>query len=383
MKHHRKIVYLAGFLFSVPIALAAYINSSFISSFVGEKLIGIIYTLGSLVSIIAHIIGPRILEKVGVYKFLLSVILLNSLSFATLSFTSNKIALIISFVLGFSLNTLIVFSLDELLKIFSREGSTGKTRGIYIAMCSSAWVLAQTFSGSFLGFSNFRFIYLISFCLMLVFFLISFFGFKKLTEPKYDQVNNLLYIKDFFKNRNLFRAYAITFLLQFFFSWMVIYTPIYLSNYLGFNWSQIATIFAIMLLPFLLIPFHLGKLGDKIGERKILMFGFGIISISTLSLFFIKEHTLFIWAFILFLTRVGGATVEVMSDSYFFKHISSKNEEFVGVYRSASPVAYIIGPLLASLLFTIIPSFKFIYLILGAIILSGIYLSSTISRKDI
>jgi hypothetical protein len=72
-----------------------------------------------------------------------------------------------------------------------------------------------------------------------------------------------------------------------------------------------------------------------------------------------------------------------MSDSYFFKHIKPENEEFVGVYRSASPVAYIIGPLFAFVVFSFVPSFNFLYLILGAFMLCGIYLSGTIRKSDI
>jgi MFS family permease len=138
-----------------------------------------------------------------------------------------------------------------------------------------------------------------------------------------------------------------------------------------------------MLIPFLFVPINLGKYADKIGERKILMFGFAVATLSTLSLFFITEHAIFIWAFLLFVTRIGASTIESMSDVYFFKHIKPENEEFIGVYRSASPVAYIIAPLVALIIFYLVPSFNYIFLILGALMLSGIYLASTIEKSDI
>jgi len=86
---------------------------------------------------------------------------------------------------------------------------------------------------------------------------------------------------------------------------------------------------------------------------------------------------------LLFATRIGAATIEVSGDAYFFKHIKPENEEFVGVYRSASPIAYIIGPFSAFIVFLFIPSFNFIYIILGTLMLAGIYLSSTIEKSDI
>ncbi len=85
----------------------------------------------------------------------------------------------------------------------------------------------------------------------------------------------------------------------------------------------------------------------------------------------------------LFATRVGAATIEVMSDVYFFKHIRPENDEFVGIYRNASPLAYVLGPLSATIFFIFLPSFNSIYLILGALMLSGVYLASTIKKDDI
>ena len=383
MKHNRKIIYLAGFLFSLPIALAAYINSSFISLFVGEKFAGIIYALGSVGSILGLILAPKIFKKIGVYKFLIIVTILDILSFGVLATLNIKWLIIPTFILGFCLNTLIIFSLDELLKIFSKDGTTGKIRGTYIALSNLAWILAQIASGTILGNITFKSVYLVSFFVMTLFLIIASISLRKVPDPEYDKIKNLAYIKGFFKNKNLFRAYSITFLLQFFFSWMVIYTPIYLSTHLGFSWKEIGIIFSIMLLPFSIIPFHLGKYADKIGERKILMFAFMLTSFTTLSLFFIKKPELLVWALLLFMTRVGAASVEVMGDAYFFKHIKPENEEYIGVYRSASPVAYIIGPLCAFIALQFIPSFNFLYLILGGLMLSGIYLSSTIEKTDI
>ncbi len=383
MTHKRKITYLAGFIFSLSIALMSYINSSFISSFIDEKLVGTVYALASIVSILTLLVVPRIFRKLGGYKFLLWVTALNSLSILFFAFSQHALGAIIFFILGFTFNILIIFSLDEFLKIFSKDSAIGGTRGTYLALCSLAWIVAQLMLGTVLGWFSFRVIFLISFAVMLLFLAISYVYLKDLADPRYDKTNTRKSIWEFFANKNLFRAYGISFLLQFFFCWMVIYTPIYLSSHIGFSWKEIGIIFAIMLLPFFIIPLPLGRYADKIGERKILMWGFFIASLATFSLFFIQEHRVWVWATVLFLTRVGASSIEVMSDVYFFKHIRPENEEFVGVYRSASPVAYVLGPLVAFMVLSFVPSFNFIYLILGALMLYGVYLSSTIRKNDI
>lgn len=383
MKHKTKIIYLAGFIFSLSVALMSYINSSFISSFISEKLVGIIYALGSIVSILVLLLVPKIFRKVGGYRFLIGIIGLDALSILLFAFSKNIWSAIIFFVFGFTLNILIFLSLDEFLKILSYDSTTGKTRGSYLTLCNLAWVIAQLSFGTILGGFSFKVIYLISFAVMLLFFVISYLYLSDIADPKYDRKNTKKYIGEFFKNKNLLHAYVISFLLQFFYCWMVIYTPIYLFAHLGFSWKEIGIIFSIMLLPFIIIPFPLGKFADKIGERKMLMFGFTVASVATLSLFFIHEHKVWLWAIILLVTRIGAAGIEVMSDSYFFKHIKPENEEFVGIYRSASPIAYILGPLLAFYFLSFIPSFNFLYLILGVFMLYGIYLSSTIKKNDI
>ena len=309
MSHQRKIVYLAGFVFSLPIALMSYVNSSFISSFVNEKLVGTIYALGSIVSVLALLLIPQIFRKMGGYKFLLWVIALDGLSILLFAFSQNTWSVILFFVLGFALNILIYFSLDELLKISSTDSRTGRTRGSYMALCSLAWIIAQLALGTFLGEFSFRIIYLVSFALMLLFFLISYVRLRNIPDPNYDKMNAKKYVGKFFKNKNLFRAYSISFLLQFFYCWMVIYTPIYLSLHLGFSWKEIGLIFAVMLLPFSILPFPLGRYADKIGERKMLMFGFTIASLATLSLFFIYQPVVWLWALLIFTSRIGAATI--------------------------------------------------------------------------
>lgn len=370
-------------MFSIPIALASYINSSFISSFVGERFAGSVYILGSIGSILSLLIAPKIFKKIGGYKFLVTMALLDAFSFLILSLTHNAWSVVFMFILGFSMNTLIIFSLDELLKISSKDQVAGRIRGIYLTVCNLAWVLAQLTLGTTLGGFSFNTIYFVSFCVMALFGLVSFFNLKNIPDPQYDKINSFKYIKEFFKKKNLARAYGINFLLQFFYAWMVIYTPIYLYNYLNFDWKEIGLIFTIMLLPFVLIQFPLGKYSDKFGERKMLMLGFGISSIATLSLFFTTAHSVMVWASLLFITRIGAATIEVMSDVHFFKHIKPENEEYVGVYRTSSPFAYILGPMFAFFVFMAVPSFNYIFLILGTLMLWGIYLSSTIRRNDI
>jgi len=383
MNKNIKLVFLTGFFFSLHLAMVSYINSSFLSSFFSEGKVGILYVISSLASILTLLLIPKILPRLGGYKFLLYSSLFNALMLFSLSLSHNAYITGFMFVAYWISNSLIVFALDEILEIVGEGFQVGRVRGIYLTILNTAWVLSQLASSQILIDFSFSLLYLIACGIMLLFFFIILLSMRNCPDPKYDKVPAFGSVVKFFRNKNLSRAYAMNFLLQFFFSWMVIYTPIYLSLHLGFTWSEISIIFTIMLTAFIITQYPLGTHSDKVGERKMLVLGFLVLSLATLSLFFITKHTVLIWAIILFCTRLGAAAIEIMSDVYFFKHIKKENDEFVGIYRNTASAAYILGPLSASVLLFVIPSFKFIFLILGAIMLSGIYLASTIKKNDI
>jgi MFS family permease len=162
---------------------------------------------------------------------------------------------------------------------------------------------------------------------------------------------------------------------------MIIYTPIYLHTYIGFAWDKIGIIFSIMLLPFVILDFPLGKLSDKIGEKKMLLFGFVIICLSTLVIPFINTPTLWLWAFVLLLTRIGAATIETMSESYFFKYISEENIDLISFFRNTGPLSFIIGPALAIPVLLFIPSFQYIFFVLSAVLMCGFLV--TLRLRDV
>jgi MFS family permease len=90
---------------------------------------------------------------------------------------------------------------------------------------------------------------------------------------------------------------------------------------------------------------------------------------------------LWLWAIILFGTRAGAATIEVMSESYFFKKISEENADAIAFFRNNYPLAYVIAPLLATPILLFVPYFKYIFYILGAIVLCGLFIA--LRLKDI
>jgi MFS family permease len=167
-------------------------------------------------------------------------------------------------------------------------------------------------------------------------------------------------------------------MLQFFFGWMIIYTPLYLHENLGFDWSSIGIIFTIMLLPYVLFEVPLGKLADTIlGEKEILILGFIITAISTMAMAFMHTTELIPWIIILFITRVGASSIEVMNETYFFKKVRAEDTTAIEIFRIMRPAGYILAPLVASAFIPFIEA-RYLFLIIGLTMFIGVYAGARI-----
>ncbi len=203
-------------------------------------------------------------------------------------------------------------------------------------------------------------------------------NFQKFKDRIYNKVQITNTIKTFWQDRDLLKIYLVNFILKFFFSWMVIYSTIYLHENIGFSWQEIGFIFAIMLTPFVFLSYPLGKLSDKIGEKKLLIYGFIFTIIATLLIPLIKVKILWVFAFVLFLSRVGASTIEIMSESYFFKKINEEDADEMAFFRNTGPMSFLVAPFLATIFLLFIPSFEYLFYILGAILMLGLFISMRI-----
>ncbi len=374
MKHNRKIIYLAGFLFSIPFAITSYINSSFLEIYVGKNYVGIIYVIASILTIIGLLKMPKILTRLGNRLVIFLSCLLIFFSLLLLGLGGSVFVVIPAFILYFLSIYFIIASLDIFVEDFSKNSEIGLLRGTYLMIINSAWIVAQLISGSIIEKSSFSGIYFFSAGFMILVAFIFIFFLRDFKDPEYKKVPITKTIRAFIQNKNISKIYLSNLILQFFYAWMIIYTPIYLHEYMNFGWDRIGIIFSIMLIPFVLVDFPLGKLSDKIGEKKMLLGGFIITILSVLAIPFITESILWLWALILFATRVGAAIIEVMNESYFFKTITEKNADEISFFRNAPSFSYIIAPLVAFPILLLAPSFKYLFFVLGAVLLLGFFI---------
>ena len=369
------ILYLVGFLFALNQALPAYINSTFLSGFMTEKTVGMIYAFASAITVALFFLLPRLLRRFGNYQLACRFFILDAIAMFGLAVSHSFWLAVGFFVCVFVSTFMLAFTLDIFLESNSRDSRTGSIRGVYMTVINSAWVFAPLLAGFILSDGDYWKIYLAGAILVLPALFLLRSGFKKFHDPVYKNIAVWSTLKNIWRQHDLFRIFSISFLLGFFYTWMIIYTPIYLHDHLGFSWQTIGLIFTIMLLPFVLTETPLGKLADKKwGEKEILSLGLIIMAFSTAVMAFVSSTSIALWAALLFTTRIGASAVEIMSETYFFKKVQSSQADIISLYRATRPAAYVVGPLIASALFIFV-DFQMIFLALGLIMLGGLFFS--------
>lgn len=379
------LVYFASFLYSFHYALPLYIESSFIVQFLPtEHMVGIIFSIAAIFTAFFTFILPRLLRRFGNYRLTLGtmgleVVALVALALLSLATPTVPAAIIVLFILHQTLTNIIFLNLDSFVESFSDNNKTGGIRGVFMTVLNVAIAVAPFMAGLMLTDHDFWKVYLAAAAFMTLGFLVIAGNFKNYVDPHY----TVSAIKDTLrmvgKNHDLHSIIFMHFLLAFFFSWMVIYTPIYLNKHIGISMNDILSIITpIALIPFIIFEVSLGRIADnRLGEKEILTAGFIMMAVTTAGLSWITTSSVLVWAGALFLTRTGASMVEVMTESYFYKKVGPEDSHLITFMRTIRTSAYIVGPLLGSLVLSFV-DYRYLFLVLGIIMLTALPYALTI-----
>lgn len=376
--HLLNLVHTLGFLFFIHAYFPIYIHSSYLSEIVGPKYVGLLFILGSLVTIGSLFWAEKVIRRYGNTRVMLGSLIGQFFIYIMLALSKEPLLIIPVFILGQALTRALLFNIDIFLESLSANETTGANRGIFLTITSTVVVIMPFLAGSILTRGGYEHIYILSALSLIPVWLLVFFYFRGFKERYNMPVSAIDSLKKVVNSKNLRNIFTANLILRVFYAGMVIYSPIYLQETIGFGWDKIGLMFSIMLLPFVLFELPLGKLADKLtGEKEILIIGFTLSGLSTIALFFLERPSFALWASILFLTRVGASFIEIMTETYFFKKIDASNSDILALYRIVDPFAYILAPALGLLAFYF-GGLKIIFLLLGFLMLGGVWSASKI-----
>ena len=365
-------VSILGFLFTLHAVFPAYISSTFLAQFTGEESVGFVYSVSAILAIVSFFGLYRVLNRIGNYRTALLLMSLEFIALIGLSVFNSGWLVIPLFAIIFVAVALVGFNIDLFLEEVSNEKATGKIRGQFLTVVNIAWIVAPILTSMIMTNGDYWKIYLTAAIVLLPTIYLTHHNLRGFIDPKYPKINLKTTIRQIKSDTNIFGVFVVSFLMQFFFAWMVIYTPLYLHDHIHFSWKEIGTMFSIMLLPFVFIELPLGRLADsRFGEKEIMSIGLIIVALSTAMMSFVVDANVVLWTALLFTTRVGAAMIEIMTETYFFKKISLTQANITSVFRAVRPLANVVSPIIAILLLPII-SFKFIFAVLGLIMFLGL-----------
>ncbi len=343
--NQNKVRFLSGLSFGIGFldALLLYILSSYFIQVAGEEKIGWFYFLAFTLVLWWLIRLQPLVRRFGSVRLLL-FLLINLIALSVILSLDEPSWFGAGLLLFFMVCSNLVWSvMDVLVEDFSADHVSGRVRGFYLTVLNLGLLMAPWLSTKVL--SQFGYVgvfFLLTFGYTLV-FLVALLGLRSHKTKLLARVRFSTTLVKAWRNRNIRIIYLLSWMLEFFYAIMIVYAPILLiEQQLG--WQDIGIVFTIMLLPFVLIQYPLGILADKkYGERELLCLSLIIMGIATL--FFAISHHLSLvgWGVLLFLTRVGAAALEVLRDSFFYKQIGPQDTDMVAFFRTARPVANIVG----------------------------------------
>ncbi|MAZ30414.1 hypothetical protein CL655_04010 [bacterium] len=386
-RHHAPpryaLVYVLSILINLQAFLVAYSNSTYLEQFTTAEVVGLLYTVGSCLSILIFLFISRILKKVGNTKFTLSIaaiLLFSLLVMGTSTFTPFIITFFVIFLVA---SPLLYMSLDVFSEslIGNNEASTGSRRGLALSLMSLAGAAGPLLVALLVGDNdaNLTRTYLAASVAGVAFMTLTLVHFRQFKDPKYKEVRIMHTLQTFFAVRDMRNAFLTHLSLQMFFAWTIIYIPLYLATEIGFSWDKIGTIVGLGLFAYVVCEWPIGWLADRAwGEKELMASGFLLLIVTTASITFLSATTIWPWVALMFINRVGAALVEVTTESYFFKHTKGTDANLISFFRLTRPLGMVIGSLVGSAALLYLP-FNLIFVVFGFALVPGMLLTTTLN----
>ena len=351
----RGSLYELNFLLNLAIAVIAFYLSVFASSIgIKEFYLGLMYSVGSALSILALTQVTKIIEFVSVKKALLLSSALYCVSLFLIAFSTTFTHLLLAYAIMSIALIYTVCILDMYVSENSEHNhNTGKVRGVFLAVSNIAYVVGPFIGGILVQIGGFSALYLAAAAFLMPFIAIVYERMPNIRSLSHVHSHSLKksllkvwrtpQLREVFIAQSTYRKFIATF---------NVYAALYLTQVAGLSFFELGIVLTFFIIPYVIVEFPLGKMLDSNwSERTPALIGFFIMALCASIIPSIATSVLAFWCIIFFILGIGGGLVELSLESYFFKHIHASNEEAVAAFRALYPMSYLLGPITGSVLF--------------------------------
>jgi MFS family permease len=371
-------VYLLAVIFNFHTLLVSYTSPTYLGEFIDVKHIGLLYSIGSIGSLLFFILLPSVLKRFGNFLVTIGLMIISIGTLAMMGVGLSAPMVVAGLLLFLIINPLIYLSMDIFSEtlIGKNEGATGHVRGMTLSLMSLAALCAPlTISYLVADGDNLAQLYFIAIGVGVVFCLTVMTAFRGFIDPHYHRIQFGPLLQKCWESKALKLVLSAHFLVQVFFTWTVVYIPLYLASVLDLPWSSIGAIIAAGLLAYVLFEYPIGILADDyFGEKEMMALGFLILALTVSCISFMTTTHILPWMILAFISRIGASFAEVTTESYFFKKVDGQDANLMSVFRLTRPLAVLAGSLLGSICLAIMP-FHLAFIVLGFVMVIGIFLA--------
>jgi len=209
----------------------------------------------------------------------------------------------------------------------------------------------------------------------IVYIIIIIAAFRRFYDPVYVKIDVRQLLEKCWRTFDIKMVLATHFILQIFFTWTVVFFPLYLASEIGLSWGAIGTIIATGLFAYTIFEYPIGILADDYwGEKEMMAVGFLILALTAAGITAMTSLLVWPWMLLMFISRIGASMVEVTTESYFFKKVQGEDAALMSIFRLMRPLGSVLGALLGSVALLFLP-FQLIFLALSATLVVGIFMT--------
>lgn len=311
-----------------------------------------VYGLASLFGICVYLflLRENLVHKPKISIYIASVIeIVTLMSMYYFTIHQNMYMFIGLFMIHHLITPYILFNLDVLFEAYTNIKDRGRSRGIYLTVWNIPFIIVPIIMST-LRVDSLNIVYVVSSILLLPFFYLVFTYIQNPDDIKNEQITHVWKsFKDFFSDKLDRNSFIIQSLLHLYYGSVAVILPIYLHSVFKFDWDKIGLILAAMTAPFILIQIPFGNMEDKKHNGKAILH-LGIITavFFTILLFLIKPEygqdiSFLLFALFLFIANVGCSLIEISMESMFYKHVTSRDNSALLMFRMARILPYSLG----------------------------------------
>ncbi len=369
--HPRIVLSVGNFFGAAHFFLVLYVAATYLAGFMNDLQVSLVISSAAALSLAGFPFMPSLTRRLGARRALIVFSLLQAVIATVLTLPTSAPFAALGIILLVGLSPLAAFLLDLLLEAATpNDSESGIVRTAFLTAGSVALVSTPLVIAVLLGPAEaYERVFLAAAVVLTP--LIALLAVERLPEKKPPALGHLAAtLACCFKSSDL-RATTLAFLvLQIFYTLAPLYIPLYLHEALGIPWTELGWIFAVMLLPFVFVEFPAGYVADRwLGDKELLFGGFIVLGTSFALVSFISEQTpLLLVALILFLTRVGAALVEAMTEGHFFRRVSALDTETITLFRMMRPLGTLVAPLIGGVL--LVSGYPALFVVSGALIVA-------------